>query len=96
MKNFTVVGLVILLPLVLFSSCSHLKSGAAVKAGYSIDSEPSPADMDPDRSRDSWASRYIPGWKAVNRLIPPPTEARRKWDERYRYRNGQLEEGDSL
>jgi len=33
------------------------------------------------RDRESWASRHIPGWKAVGNFVPPPTEARKKWDE---------------
>ena len=96
MKKIAVIGLVVLFPLLLFSSCVHLKTGDAVKAGYNIDSEPSRAAFNPRETKDGWASRYIPGWKAINRLIPPPNEARRKWDDRYRSHNGQSENSDSL
>ena len=32
---------------------------------------------------ESWASRYIPGVRAVSKFIPPPSDARKKWDDRY-------------
>ncbi|MEW6349652.1 MAG: hypothetical protein AB1646_11370 [Thermodesulfobacteriota bacterium] len=32
----------------------------------------------------SWASRHIPGWRALTAYLPPPTDARMKWDEYYK------------
>ncbi len=37
----------------------------------------------PDKQQN-WASRHIPGWKALASFLPPPTEARMKWDEYYK------------
>jgi hypothetical protein len=63
------------------SSCSSLGPGTAVKAGFSNTAGPSDrraAMPDPD---EGWAERYIPGWKKLNDSLPPPTEARTKWDQ---------------
>lgn len=31
--------------------------------------------------KEGWAERNIPGWKTLAALLPPPNEARQKWDE---------------
>jgi hypothetical protein len=48
----------------------------------------SPSDvkssMDSPDQQEGWAARNVPGWKALSALLPPPTEARQKWDEQNR------------
>ncbi|MFH1114859.1 MAG: hypothetical protein V1792_13170 [Pseudomonadota bacterium] len=73
MKRCTVLVLAVALFLALTASCTSMRSLTAVKANYDMDQE-----------EDGWASRYIPGVKALSKLIPPPTDARKKWDDHYR------------
>ena len=68
MRFLSLLPLAALLALPFITSCTALRAGTPVKAGYEAE-EP------------SWAMRYIPGLKTVSDLIPPPTEARTKWDE---------------
>lgn len=56
--------------MLLISSCTAMGPGKAVKAGFEMQEE------------EGWASRYIPGVRAVSKFIPPPTEARIEWDKR--------------
>jgi uncharacterized protein YceK len=80
MKILCVVAMASLMALPLFSSCSSLRSGTAVKAGYDVE------EKIPDRATNQvsadqgWAAKYIPGWKAVGNFLPEPTEARTNWD----------------
>jgi hypothetical protein len=96
LRNATRVGLAALLAVMVLSSCTQLRSGVAVKAGFNADTPPSPVGFDPFPVKESWASRHVPGWKAINRLLPPPSEARRKWDERYRNHYGASENDNSF
>ncbi len=66
------VPLVILLVLLLAASCTSLRSGKAVKAAYEANES------------GGWLSRNIPGVKRLSEIVPPPTDARRQWDERMR------------
>lgn len=69
-----VLGIVLVLVLVLFltASCTTLRSGKAVKAAYEAD------------NGEGWLSRNVPLVKKLSDIIPPPTEARIKWDQRLR------------
>ena len=40
--------------------------------------------------------RYIPGLKAISDFIPPPNEARLKWDEENKKKGNPWEFGDRL
>jgi hypothetical protein len=76
MKLIHAVCLAIIFALALFaSSCSTLRSGSAVKAGYDADKPVF------DAEEGGWAYRNIPGVKALSNFVPPPNEARTKWDE---------------
>jgi hypothetical protein len=76
MKSIPAVCLAIIFALALFaSSCSTLRSGSPVKARY--DAEKPVFDAE----EGGWAYRNIPGVKALSNFVPPPTEARTKWDE---------------
>ena len=90
------IGAVILLAFLCVTSCTHLRSGTAVKAGFDADSPPGAVGLDSLAPKESWASRHVPGWKAVQRLLPPPTEARRKWEDHYQSRSRMYEDGDAL
>ena len=81
MRFRSVLPLVALLALPFITSCTTLRAGTPVKAGYEAD-EP------------GWALRYIPGLKTISDLIPPPNEARTKWDEWQRERGGSGEPKD--
>ncbi len=100
MKNVAIyaVGIAILLPF--FVSCSSLRMGAPVKASFTMDDSDmkaddfrSPAGSGFPPETPGWAARYIPGWKWLSDTIPPPTEARMKWDER-NYRQRGMGRGD--
>ncbi len=69
------------------SSCSVIRAGAPVKADYSEEKDQAEAKKIGELSEESWASRYIPGWRAVTGLVPPPSDARKKWDNWNRKRN---------
>jgi len=49
--------------------------GSPVKAGY--DSKKAALDAE----EEGWASRNIPGIRSLSKFVPPPNEARTKWDE---------------
>jgi hypothetical protein len=44
------------------------------------------------KSHPGWAERFIPGWRAASSILPPPTEARIKWDERQKRQNSRWED----
>lgn len=67
------VCLIGLVALFFLTSCSGLRGGnPAVKAAYEAEDD------------EGWAKRNIPGLKTLSDLIPPPNEARIKWDQRNR------------
>lgn len=70
MRLFYVVVLPAIAVLPFLCSCSALGPGKAVKAGFELQEE------------EGWASKYIPGVRAVSKFIPPPTDARLEWDKR--------------
>lgn len=74
MKYIAILSLAAVVGFFLLPSCSAVKWAVPAKAGSDMDEE-------------SWALRYVPGLKALSDFIPPPTEARTQWDERYRNRN---------
>lgn len=68
--SLCLIGLVALFFL---TSCSGLRSGnTAVKASYEAE------------ENEGWMKRKIPGLKTLSDLVPPPNEARIKWDQRNR------------
>jgi hypothetical protein len=80
------VALMVLLSVPLVTSCTALSARPAGK--------PVPAGYEPDKP--GWAEKYVPGLKRVSNLLPPPTEARLKWDERMkRQQNTGPEGGES-
>ena len=75
---------VLVLALLLLSSCSTLRIGHAVRASSEAkEGEPQRASFEVPAD-EGWAARYIPGWKRLSEMIPPPTEARKEWDRRLR------------
>lgn len=68
MKLFVARFAVLVMVTVLGTSCSTLSTSNAVKASF-------------DTEEESWLSRKIPGVKALSNMIPPPTDARLKWDQ---------------
>jgi len=64
----------IILFLFIASSCSSLRSGAPVKAGY-------------EAEQGGWAERNIPGVKSLSNLLPPATDARKQWDSYQKRKN---------
>lgn len=68
MNSFVARLIILIMILVVGASCSTLTTGSAVKAGFESEEE-------------SWLSRKIPGVKALSNMIPPPTDARLKWDQ---------------
>jgi uncharacterized protein YceK len=90
MKISCAVAMALIVALALLSSCSSLRSGTAVKAGYDAEEKvPDRASDQPGANR-GWAARHIPGWKTVGTLVPEPTEARTNWDNWMTRRNGPL------
>jgi hypothetical protein len=79
MRIISVLSVAAVMALPLLSACSTLRVGSPVKAGYEVE-------------QSSWALRHVPGLKAVSDLIPPPNEARMKWDEAQQ-KKGTLWEG---
>lgn len=67
--------------LLLVSSCSSLRVGTAVKASYQAEQSALKEAADESDPDEGWAMRYVPGLKTVARIIPPPTEGRKKFDE---------------
>jgi hypothetical protein len=84
MKRYAMLVLIVALFLPLTTSCSTMQALKPVKAGYDAEND------------QGWASRYIPGVKAVSKFIPPPTEARKKWDERYKRWNNASDAEDKF
>lgn len=69
MNNFSWIVLGVVLSMFGVCSCSStLSSVSAVKAGY-------------ENEKSGWISRNIPSLEKLSNMIPPPTEARTKWDE---------------
>jgi hypothetical protein len=83
MKKLVVAALTALVILPLASSCTAVRSGVPVKAAFD-----SPAKAGVPVDERGWASRYIPGVRAISNLVPEPSEARVKWDEYYKKKNG--------
>ncbi len=71
-------ALVVALPLV--TSCSTLRSGVPVEAAFSPEDDAEEIGSSRPADEAGWASRNIPGWKALKAVVPPPTDARKKWD----------------
>lgn len=76
MRLISLITLLLLLLLLMTTSCTGLRGAKLLKAGYQ-----------PEDEEESWASKYIPGVRSLSNLIPPPTDARREWDERQRRAN---------
>ncbi len=74
MRIPSVFLLLVVTALPFMTSCSTLRSGNPVKAGYEAD------------NKQGWASKYIPGVKSVSQFIPPPSDARNNWDRWYEKR----------
>ncbi|MBI4962090.1 MAG: hypothetical protein HY913_02325 [Desulfomonile tiedjei] len=74
MKLPSALLFLIIATLPFMTSCSALRSGNPVPAGY-------------DADKQGWVSKYIPGAKSVSNFIPPPSEARTNWDRWYDKRN---------
>jgi uncharacterized protein YunC (DUF1805 family) len=68
MKLFVARLMMLLILTAMVASCSSLNIGSAVKAGF-------------DSEEESWLAKKIPGVKTLSNMIPPPTEARLKWDQ---------------
>lgn len=68
MKLFVARFAVLMMIAVLGSSCSTLTASSAVKASF-------------DSEEDSWLAKKIPAVKSLSNMIPPPSEARLKWDQ---------------
>jgi len=71
----------LLIFLALLSSCTTLRLGTPVKASYSAWDQEAEKGADDQSAQEGWASRYVPGWKALSNLLPPPTDARKDWDK---------------
>jgi hypothetical protein len=67
MKAVSFVALAAILTCPALTSCTTLHAGTPVKAAF-------------QEEESSWAVRYIPGLRTLSNLIPPPTDARIKWD----------------
>lgn len=74
LSSLLLLGALCSLPLL--SSCATTGTADFIKAGFE-EEEP-----------EGWASRYIPGVKTLSKLIPPPSEARIKWDEQQKRLHG--------
>jgi hypothetical protein len=59
------------------TEASQGKPADDVDESDSISMEP----LEPMQPTEGWASKYIPGWKKLSGILPPPTDARRKWDQ---------------
>jgi hypothetical protein len=90
MKSISALCLSIILSLLLLASCTTLRSGIPVKAGF--DAEKPGFDIDDE----GWASRNIPGVRALSNLIPPPNEARTKWDDWQKKKNHRWSQGNTF
>jgi uncharacterized protein YceK len=90
MKPIPALCLAVALSVILLASCSTLRSAIPVKAGYDADK----AGFDIDE--EGWASRHIPGIKALSNFVPPPNEARTKWDDWQKKRDHRWSNVNSL
>lgn len=81
MKIMSMVAVAALMALPLLTSCTTLQVGTPVKAGYEVE-------------QPSWPVRYIPGLKTLSDLVPPPNEARLKWDEAQKKRGNPYDFSD--
>lgn len=63
--------------LIFLTSCTGLRLGNPVKASYEREAE------------DGWILKYIPGLKALSNIVPPPSDARKEWDERQKRQSHQ-------
>lgn len=68
MKLFVARFAVLFMIAFLSSSCSTLTASTPVKASF-------------DSEEDSWLARKIPAVKSLSNMIPPPSDARLKWDQ---------------
>lgn len=50
------------------SSCSSMQTSAIRPAGY-------------ETEKTGWIQKNLPSLETLSNMIPPPTEARNKWDE---------------
>ena len=75
MKFIGIVSVAAITVLFLVSGCSTLNWATPAKASFE------PGD-------EGWASRYIPGVKALSDFVPKPTEARVQWDQYHKNRYG--------
>jgi len=80
MKALSVLVAVLFLSFPLFTACSTLRCGTAVKAAAGSKNDWAAIASEGMQPRDGWAARNIPGWKGVSDFIPKPTEARKQWD----------------
>lgn len=74
------VAALVILPLV--TSCTGFRAGTPTKAAFDA-----PAKAGAPSEVQGWASKYIPGVRAISQLVPQPSESRLKWDEWYKKRN---------
>jgi hypothetical protein len=81
MKISTVLAAILVLVLALLTSCATLRLSNPLKVTPVVkEGEPHRAAYQA-ASEEGWAARYIPGWKKLSDLIPPPNEARKDWDQ---------------
>ena len=80
MKVLAVFVALLVIPLLLVSSCSSVRSVTAYKASAPADEDWEKIAMDGIGSEEGWASKYVPGWKTLSEVVPEPTTARKKWD----------------
>jgi hypothetical protein len=83
MNKMVVAALTALVILPLASSCTAVRPGVPIKAAFD-----SPARTGVPMENQGWASKYIPGVRAISKAFPEPSEARVKWDEWYKKKNG--------
>jgi hypothetical protein len=83
MKFIAIASLAAICALFLACGCSTVNWATPAKASYEPEEE-------------SWASRYIPGVKALSNAIPKPTEARIQWDQYHKNRNSSWNTDDNL
>jgi len=81
MKVSMTVVAALLIFLAFLSSCTTLRLGTPVKASSSAWDQEAEKGADEENAQEGWASRYVPGWKRLSNLLPPPTEARKDWDK---------------
>lgn len=79
-------ALLLLIALPLVTSCSTMNWGQPAKAGPDISEKTEEQDIESqsEKAKESggWLSGAFPDFSALWNKIPPPTQARRKWDEK--------------